>query len=115
MELAAKKQGNDEPDEHEAIQQDGCVPCAFAGIRDSVNLLVEQLVMLFLILTLSNGILDARFARTINRNAQERIQYSAGADITLQEVWQSSGGSNTAPGAAGAIPSAATSTKRALS
>jgi putative ABC transport system permease protein len=56
----------------------------------------EQLVMLFLILTLSNGILDARFARTINRNVQDRIQYFTGADITLQEAWQSSGGTRPA-------------------
>jgi putative ABC transport system permease protein len=56
----------------------------------------EQLVMLFLILTLSNGILDARFARTINSNVQDRIHYLTGADITLQEAWQSSGGTQPA-------------------
>jgi putative ABC transport system permease protein len=64
----------------------------------------EQLVMLFLILTLSNGILDARFARTINRNVQEKIQYFNGADITLQESWQSSGGTQPAS-SAGAVDS----------
>ena len=47
----------------------------------------EQFLMLFLMLTLSIGILDARIARTINRNVQERIQYATGADITLREKW----------------------------
>jgi putative ABC transport system permease protein len=64
----------------------------------------EQFVMLFLILTVSNGILDARFARTINRNVQERILYATGADITLQEVWQSSGGERPASSGGVAAP-----------
>jgi putative ABC transport system permease protein len=67
----------------------------------------EQLVMLFLILTLANGVLDARFARTIDRNVQDKIQYFTGADITLQEAWPSTGG--TSPGSSsGAIASLGT-------
>ncbi len=73
----------------------------------------EQLVMLFLILTLSNGILDARFARTINRNVQERIQYFTGADITLQEKWQTSGGEN--PQSSGSVASPSEKPDRVVS
>jgi putative ABC transport system permease protein len=68
----------------------------------------EQFLMLFLILTLATGILDARFDRTINRNVQERIQYAAGADITLQEAWPSSGGEASTPGSI--TPAAGTGT-----
>ncbi len=67
----------------------------------------EQLAMLFLILTLSNGILDARFARTINRNVEERLRYANGADITLQEIWASSGGVRPASETGGASSPAA--------
>ena len=68
----------------------------------------EQFLMLFLVLTLATGILDARFDRTINRNVEERIQYAAGADITLQEVWPSSGGTASTPG--GTVPAPGTGT-----
>lgn len=47
----------------------------------------EQFIMLFLILTLSVGILNARSARTINRNVDETIRYAVGADITVRERW----------------------------
>lgn len=49
----------------------------------------EQSLMLFLVLTLAVGVLDATAARTINRNAEDRIRYAAGADVTLQEEWPS--------------------------
>jgi putative ABC transport system permease protein len=68
----------------------------------------EQFLMLFLILTLAIGILDARFDRTINRNVQERIQYAASADITVQEAWPSTGG--TASTAGGLVPAAGSGT-----
>lgn len=44
--------------------------------------------MVFLILTLAMGIFNAQAARTINANAEERIRYSVGADVVLQEVWK---------------------------
>ncbi|MCI9141326.1 MAG: ABC transporter permease, partial [Lachnospiraceae bacterium] len=44
--------------------------------------------MVFLILTLAMGIFNAQAARTINANAEDKIRYSAGADLVLQEVWK---------------------------
>jgi putative ABC transport system permease protein len=49
----------------------------------------EQFLMLFLIMTLSIGILNATSARTINRNVDDTVAYTTGADITLQEEWPS--------------------------
>lgn len=51
----------------------------------------QGFLMAFLILTLAMGIFNAQAARTINANAEERIRYSAGADIVLQEVWEDNG------------------------
>ncbi len=47
----------------------------------------EQFLMLFLMLTLSIGIFNANAARTVNKNMEDRIRYSIGADIVLQEHW----------------------------
>ncbi|MBC8060262.1 MAG: ABC transporter permease [Clostridiaceae bacterium] len=44
-------------------------------------------LMIFLMLTLSVGIFSANSARTINQNAEERIMYNNGADISLENVW----------------------------
>lgn len=49
----------------------------------------EQFLMMFLVLTLAIGVLDATTARTINRNVEDRIRYAAGADVTLLEDWPS--------------------------
>jgi len=49
----------------------------------------EQFLMIFLILTLSIGILNAKAARTINRNLEEKVRYSTGADIAIREEWPS--------------------------
>jgi len=49
----------------------------------------EQFLMLFLIMTLAVGILNAKAARTINRNVEDTIAYTRGADLTLQEEWPS--------------------------
>lgn len=47
----------------------------------------QGFMMVFLILTVAMGIYDAQAARTINANAQERIQYITGADLVLREEW----------------------------
>jgi putative ABC transport system permease protein len=47
----------------------------------------EQFLMLFIILAISTGIFNANSARTINRNIEDKIRYSIGADITLQANW----------------------------
>ena len=47
----------------------------------------QGFLMVFLILTVAMGIFNAQTARTINANAEEKIQYITGADIVLQEQW----------------------------
>ena len=49
----------------------------------------EQFLMLFLVLTLSLGIFNANAARTINQNAEEKINYLNGADIIVDPLWRS--------------------------
>jgi len=49
----------------------------------------QGFLMVFLIMTVSMGIYNAQSARTINANAQDKIQYITGADIVLQEEWKS--------------------------
>jgi putative ABC transport system permease protein len=44
---------------------------------------------LFLVLSVATGIYGAGAARTINANAEDRIRYAHGADITLRSEWQS--------------------------
>ncbi|RIE02533.1 ABC transporter permease [Cohnella faecalis] len=48
-----------------------------------------QFLMVFLIITIATGVFSAGAARTINNNIEERIRYAAGADISLNSVWQS--------------------------
>ena len=47
----------------------------------------QGFMMVFLILTVAMGIFNARTARTINTNSEEKIRYITGADIVLQENW----------------------------
>ena len=47
----------------------------------------EQFIMIFLIFTLATGIFNAKIARTINLNVEDRIFHSVGADLRVQEVW----------------------------
>ena len=44
---------------------------------------------MFIILTVALGIYDATLARTINGNEEERIRYTIGADLVMQEKWKS--------------------------
>lgn len=48
----------------------------------------EQFLMLFIILAISMGIFNANSARTINRNIEDKIKYSVGADIKLLAYWK---------------------------
>ena len=48
----------------------------------------EQFLMLFMILAISIGLFNANTARTINKNMEDRIRYSIGADIRLQASWK---------------------------
>lgn len=56
-------------------------------------------LMVFIMLTLSIGVFSATAARTINKNAEEKILYKNGADIVIEPVWEKTGGSSVlAPG-----------------
>ncbi len=50
----------------------------------------ERFIMTFLILTVSLGIFFANTARALNQNAEDRVYYSAGADVVMSEKWYSS-------------------------
>lgn len=48
----------------------------------------EQFLMLFIILAISTGLFNANSARTINKNTEDKIRYSIGADVRLQAEWK---------------------------
>ncbi|QGQ95522.1 ABC transporter permease [Paenibacillus psychroresistens] len=48
-----------------------------------------QFIMVFLSLTLATGLFSASAARTINKNNEDKIRYSNGADITMKVKWDS--------------------------
>lgn len=50
-----------------------------------------QFIMLFLVITLATGLFSASAARTINRNAAEKIDYANGADISMLLKWEDDG------------------------
>lgn len=65
-------------------------PSAYAAFQKVITGSENQgFIILFLILTISLGIFDAAIARTINKNEEDRIVYSIGADLVVQEVWKS--------------------------
>ena len=47
----------------------------------------NQMISLFLIFTLSMGVFNSVMVRTLNQNEEDRIRYSIGADVVLQEEW----------------------------
>ena len=47
----------------------------------------QGFLVVFLVLTVAMGIFSTRTARTINANGEERICYSIGADLVVQEKW----------------------------
>ncbi|HWT27067.1 MAG TPA: FtsX-like permease family protein [Mobilitalea sp.] len=65
-------------------------PFSYAAFQQVVKGSDNQgFIILFLILTVSLGIFDATLARTINGNEEDRLVYSTGADLVLQEKWVS--------------------------
>ena len=56
-------------------------------------------IVAFLVITLAIGIFNARTARTVNTNEEERIEYMAGADIRLQERWTDNRAESAGPNA----------------
>ncbi len=47
-----------------------------------------QFLMLFLLFSIAMGVFDANMARTLNKNAEDRVRYKTGADIALTEEWE---------------------------
>ena len=48
----------------------------------------EQFLMLFIILAISTGLFNANSARTVNKNIEDKIRYSIGADVRLKAIWE---------------------------
>ncbi len=49
-------------------------------------------IMLFLVMTVATGIFNATAARTISENDNRNIRYMNGADLVVEERWESSAG-----------------------
>ncbi len=49
----------------------------------------QSFIMVFLIMTIALGVFNAQAARTINQNAEDNLYYTIGADVVLQEKWDS--------------------------
>lgn len=65
-------------------------PSAYASFQKVIKGSDNQgFILLFIILTVALGIFDATLARTINGNEEERIKYTIGADLVMQEKWKS--------------------------
>ncbi len=47
----------------------------------------QRFIMVFLVLTVSIGVFNARTARTLEENVEDNIRYENGADMVLQEAW----------------------------
>ncbi|MCQ2525269.1 MAG: ABC transporter permease [Lachnospiraceae bacterium] len=63
-------------------------PASFVSFMENVkNGRKQQLIMLFLIMTVSLGMYHATVARTIVENAVQNTNYLDGADLVLKEVW----------------------------
>ena len=65
-------------------------PSSYASFQKVIKGSDNQgFIILFIILTVSLGIFNATLARTINGNEENRIVYSTGADLVVQEKWVS--------------------------
>jgi len=63
-------------------------PSMYASFLQITRTTAKQgFISVFLILTVSLGLFNANTARTINRNNEDRIDYENGADLVLQEKW----------------------------
>ncbi len=63
-------------------------PASFVSFMENVkNGRKQQLIMLFLIMTVSLGMYHSTVARTIVENAVKNTEYIDGCDVTIKEVW----------------------------
>jgi putative ABC transport system permease protein len=58
----------------------------------------------FLVITLAIGVFNAQTARTINTNEENRLLYTGGTDIIIQELWEDNREAVNAPEANGNVP-----------
>lgn len=49
----------------------------------------QGFIMVFLIMTIAIGVFNASAARTINNNDEQNLYYTTGADVVIQERWES--------------------------
>ena len=47
----------------------------------------QAYIIVFMVVTIAMGVFNAQTARTVNTNEEDRINYMAGADIVIKEVW----------------------------
>lgn len=47
----------------------------------------EQFIMLFMMMAMAIGIMNANQARTLNQNLENKIRYLIGADVVVQPTW----------------------------
>jgi len=59
---------------------------SFLGIMRTQN--NQGFLVVFLVITMAMGIFNTQTARTINSNGEEKIRYTVGADIVVQEQWR---------------------------
>ncbi len=65
-----------------------CGPAGYISFMENIkNGRKMQLIMLFLIMTVSLGMFHATVARTILENAVENTDYRDGADLIIKEYW----------------------------
>lgn len=65
-------------------------PASYASFLQILRTSKKQyFIMIFLILTVALGMFNATIARTILSNAEESKRYGMGADIVINEVWDS--------------------------
>ena len=73
-------------------------PAAYIAFMENIkNGGKQQLIMLFLLMTVSLGMYHSTVARTIVENALRNTDYADGCDLTLREVWQETVDTNGAP------------------
>jgi len=63
-------------------------PALYASFMGTIRTRSNQgFLVVFLVITMAMGIFNTQTARTINSNGEEKIRYSIGADLVVQESW----------------------------
>lgn len=65
-------------------------PGAYASFLRIIRVEDNQgFMVVFLVITITLGMFSAQMARSINANAEDKLRYTIGADMVVQEVWPS--------------------------